>query len=914
MPDRHSNAVAQPEPDVRCRTRRLTLRNRVMLVAVTSLAGLITVVYSLSSSMILTSFTRLEKQLALRESARALRAIEQRIDEVDAKTVDLAQSYDTSDFTDSPSANYLRSTVDVDALVALRINIILIMDPRGRMLYSLATELDSAEPAPLPPDLEEQLGPANRFKSERFSVGGIKGLLNLRQGVLFVAARPIVRADGGGPPRGCVVLGRFLDDRERQYVTSMINGTLDFWPVGSNRLSSDMRQAVERFRGDERPYIRVPDPQSICGYFQMFDLNDRPALVCRLTNPRDVFARGRTSLNYFLVMLVVVGLTFGLLLRGLLGQFVLDRVSRLRNAVMQISASRDLNQRIELDGNDELTDLARVTDRMVRDLADAQRELKEARLRAETAAEAKSRFLANMSHEIRTPINGILGFARLLDSDADQGQAGERRDWVRTIHSCSQHLLELINDILDFSKIEAGRLQVERVGCQPRELIAEVVGLMRVRAQEKGLKLEALHDPSTPDAILADPTRLRQVLTNLLANAIKFTESGEVVIATKLDRVGARPRMAIEVTDTGCGIPREKLNAIFDPFVQADTSVTRRYGGTGLGLAISRHIAEAMNGRLLVTSQIGRGSTFRLEIDPGSIEEARKAVQRKQAAVRTTSASHPAAEGSRLSGRILLVEDGETNRKLVSLVLTRAGAQVVSAENGRRGVELATHEPFDLILMDMQMPVMDGYAATHALRRDGLQTPIIALTAHAQQSDQDRCFASGCTGYLAKPVDPELLVRTAARFLNPSGPPLLAEPAMDSPRAELDAAPGIAASPQSAPEAEESVPCSLPLDDPDFREIADEFVERLRCRVEEMAVAYAQNDLQALASLAHWLKGAGGTAGFGAFTAPAAELERCARAEERTELERCLQQIRSLSQRVSLSSGATKPKFEVRTP
>jgi signal transduction histidine kinase/DNA-binding NarL/FixJ family response regulator len=487
--------------------------------------------------------------------------------------------------------------------------------------------------------------------------------------------------------------------------------------------------------------------------------------------------------------------------------------------------------------------------RRTAELEEVNREMGTAKAAAEDANAAKSAFLANMSHEIRTPLNGILGFTDVLL--ADSPLPAVQRDHLQTIHDCGRHLLTLINDVLDLSKIDSGQIDVERTACSPHQIIAETVSIMRVRAQERGLHLEYFWKSEIPETIQTDPMRVRQILMNLIGNAVKFTEVGSVQVAARLV-TDERPKLVIDIIDTGVGIAPESMERVFEPFVQADNSITRRFGGTGLGLAISRRLAEALNGSLTAESTPGRGSIFTLTVETGPLGDVR--LQRGTASD-IVVATRPATTGRLPACRVLLVEDGVTNRKLVSLVLERAGAKVQTAENGQVGIESAAMQPFDLVLMDMQMPVMDGYAATRELRRRGYVGPIIALTAHAMKGDDLKCREAGCSGYLTKPINPAQLIETVADAIGARPPE------------------GIAAPEERCDE----IACSLPMDDPEFREIIEEFMRRLDAKMVELREASGDGDLKLVAEIAHWLKGSGGTAGFNALTAPAATLEQHAR-------------------------------------
>ena len=507
-------------------------------------------------------------------------------------------------------------------------------------------------------------------------------------------------------------------------------------------------------------------------------------------------------------------------------------------------------------------------------------------LATEAANRAKSEFLANMSHEIRTPLNAILGFTELLIRGADEGDEAQRQDYLQTIHQSGRHLLELINDILDLSKIEAGRLDVERIPCSPPEVVASVMSVLRVRAKEKGLRFTSEWPDGVPATIHTDPVRLRQLLINLAGNAIKFTDAGSVRIVARLEGPPGTPKMAFYVIDTGIGIAPDKLDRIFEPFVQADSSVTRRFGGTGLGLAISRRLAAALGGELTVQSEPGKGSTFTATIDPGPLEGVEILESPPADAVNGNGKIAQASQQkiSLAPARILLVEDGSTNRKLISLVLRRAGAEVITAENGLTGLELATSNSFDLILMDMQMPVMDGYSATEKLRRLGCTLPIIALTAHAMAGDEQKCLRVGCSGYLSKPVDSDRLLQTIATHLKDAKTPAVGAVPAASRKPPASAGPPL----QS----------TLPTDDPDFREIAEEFVQRACEQWEAMKRAWANQNLEEMARLAHWFKGASGTAGFDAFTEPAKRMEQVVKARKRDDIPLALDAMAGLVDRI----------------
>jgi len=412
----------------------------------------------------------------------------------------------------------------------------------------------------------------------------------------------------------------------------------------------------------------------------------------------------------------------------------------------------------------------------------AEDKLRRAQKAAEAATQAKTEFLTNMSHEIRTPMTAILGYADLMFEE-NAGRTTQKH--IAVIKRNGKHLLGLINDILDLSKIETGKMQIELTRCSPSELVSEIASLMRAQADAKHLKLETELAGPLPETVLTDPLRLRQVLVNLVGNAIKFTDQGEVRIAVRLACDGGSPRLRLDVTDTGIGMSEEQIGKLFQPFTQVDNSSTRKFGGTGLGLCISKRLTEALGGDIEVRSALGKGSAFSVMIDPGPLDGIRMVHEGQEPAIQPPPIAGPAAVGKIvLHGRILLAEDGLDNQQLISFLLKKAGADVAAVENGQLACEAAlaaskTGRPFDAILMDMQMPVMDGYEATRRLRELGYTGPIIALTAHSMVTDRQKCLDAGCDDYATKPIDRQTLLATVA--------PWMAHASTDSPMAQDDA-------------------------------------------------------------------------------------------------------------------------------
>ena len=498
----------------------------------------------------------------------------------------------------------------------------------------------------------------------------------------------------------------------------------------------------------------------------------------------------------------------------------------------------------------------------------------QAQAAAEAANESKSEFLANMSHEIRTPMTAILGFVeQLRDPELNPSS---RDNYLGIIERNGEHLLGLINDILDLSKIEAGMLEVDVGPCDMIATIADVASLMRVRAEQHNTSLSVTYRGEIPKSIRTDATRVRQALVNLVGNAVKFTEAGSVQMAVTFlpDWHPGTPAVRVDVVDTGVGIGEDKISRLFEPFVQEDNSMSRRFGGTGLGLAITHHIAELLGGELTVTSTVGEGSTFTLIVPTGNLEGVPMVDQPTEATAGLDApAALPSDGQTSLAGlRILLAEDGRDNQLLIGTILRKAGATVEIAENGRVAVEKGVEGGFDVILMDVQMPGMDGHEATRVLRGRGVTCPILALTAHAMASDRELCIEAGCDDHLTKPVNRAELVRTVAAH------------ASGKPRS-TDAAPVDAIHSDYA-------------DDPDLADVLEQFVAGLDTQVTAMREALDGSYHEELQRLAHQLKGAGGGYGYPALTEEAAILEQAAKAGDTEQARLTLRRLTDLCQAI----------------
>jgi signal transduction histidine kinase/CheY-like chemotaxis protein len=546
--------------------------------------------------------------------------------------------------------------------------------------------------------------------------------------------------------------------------SSLLVLTEDGLPIyGTNEgrsLQSSILEAKEQNSANGSYLYRAGDESQVVVYRTMFT---RPRFfrnfVLAQSQPLAfVLAPARTFKKMFLL--------FGLLTLSTIVAASLVQIRRsllpivlLREGTRRLAAGSSEDQ-VEIHSNDEFEELARSFNFM-------SARIRERTTALELANRAKADFLANMSHEIRTPLTAVLGYAELsLSEDATDD---DRRRHLEIIHRNGSHLLQVVNEILDMSQVESGQIPIRSERCAAARIVADIVRLLEVTARRKGIELLLEQGPELAATAQTDPMRLRQILMNIIGNAVKYTERGQVLVRTELGpRSGQDGHVfKVSVRDSGPGIADEDKQRIFDAFYQVDTSMSRRHGGTGLGLALARKLARLLGGDIECESRLGKGSEFTLTIDAGQPEVAAPLPAASEAPSSPAEVPAPAPPSG---ARILLVEDVAVNRRLVATVLKRTGVEVHEAENGKVGFEKAraawtAGAPYAVILMDMQMPEMDGYEATRLLREAGYREPIIALTAHSLDGERARCLAAGCDDFATKPIDRKALLEKVADYM-----------------------------------------------------------------------------------------------------------------------------------------------------
>lgn len=496
----------------------------------------------------------------------------------------------------------------------------------------------------------------------------------------------------------------------------------------------------------------------------------------------------------------------------------------------------------------------------------AEAELRKAVDEANLASKTKDDLLANVTHELRSPLGAILGYAELLKSS--EISAGEKYDYLQSVIRNGRHLLDIVNDILDLSKVEAGQLNIEKVTFSLHLELLNIVASYKKQAARKGLKINLGYEFPIPECITSDPVRVRQILINLVSNAIKFSSGpdGEITLGV----AASDHQLVIRVKDTGIGMSEAQQKRLFQPFVQADSSVSRKFGGTGLGLSLSRKLARALGGDLRIEkSEPGFGSIFRLTLDPGELKTVRKIKSYKEMSNIPLPSVIDKQEAALEDLHVLIVEDSKDNQTIYVQYLESAGATVDVASNGREGFKKAMEKDFNLILMDIQMPIEDGYTTTARLRQKNYLRPIVALTANAMKGERERCIQAGCDDYLTKPVDPDTLIEiiawlTKKKSIAKTSANILKKVSYLSDIRQEDL---------TVPRAMAAEVRSIYGHDPRVSKVIGEFIGGIANRLASIREALEKGNFKEAASLAHNLRGTSATYGFPELAALAEKLE-----------------------------------------
>ena len=728
--------------------------------------------YSLQAG-VLPAFYDFEQKEANQSLNRALLAIDAELDALDIINRQYSEWNHTRDFVLGKREQYAEENLDSSSWDLTHMNMMLIFDEQGMLRWggfqdSIGGFLETPEE-----ELLQPLTPGHPLLDLRGPEDVVQGILLAKKSPILVSSHQILNDQGEGPAAGTLVIGRYLDRTTVLELQQRAGVELSVSAKDDPTLSDHVRQELQLSPGDGVTSHMEYDDERVTGHEILYDLYGSPAVAIHVSSPRVVSGMGRSAAKAAMIYLTGVTLIFLFVAWLVMRNWIVVPLSRLSHHMLRIRRTGDLGRRLETTRSDEIGQLTREFDQLTGELGSVQRELEHARDEALALAKAKSEFLARMSHEIRTPMNGGLGMVELLErTELD----GKQQRYAQIIQESGKSLLGVINDLLDFSKIEAGKLTLENITFDLQSFLNDSIDGLSPLAQEKGLTLHCMLPQFASISVVGDPFRLRQILTNLIGNAIKFTHEGSIlvrVVSSKAEQ--GYVNLRFEVADTGVGIAPEMQEKIFDSFAQEDGTTTRRFGGTGLGLAISMQLVEMMGGQLRVQSEPGKGSVFSFSLCMREIyeEELTDSARTLQSGVFKLKVERPQV-GS-LTGRILLAEDNAVNQAVALGMLSAMGVSVVVANNGREALDQFLSSAFDVVLMDCQMPEMDGFTATQEIReielsRGDSRTPIIAVTANASSADRDICIDVGMNDYLSKPYTVDQLFNMLSKYLEPGVP------------------------------------------------------------------------------------------------------------------------------------------------
>ncbi len=766
----------------------MTLQQKIISVFLVLGAGFAVAGYSGLQAVIFPAFEDFERDFAVQNLIRAKRAIDAELTALEIVDREYSEWDHTYEFVLGRRDQYVDENLDAAYWKSVDINLLLFFDINGQLVWGTLTDPSMTNDLSIDRELEFDISAGHPLLRHRDDLDGISGLLQTRSGPLLVTANPIVTSAGTGPAVGTLIIGKYMSPARVSEIGQRAAIGFTLYSKNDPSVPPDVGHQLDQSAGPDDMINWEFGENFIKGREVLADIFGDPSFLIEINVPRTITKIGRSAIQSALVLLAAATTIFLLASMIFMRWMIFSPVTMLTRHILWIRKTGDLKQQLNSDRRDEIGTLSSEFDQLALELRTAQEDLEAARDQALALSSAKTEFLARMSHEIRTPMNGVLGMIELLNSTSLNDT---QKRYAATIHDSADSLLDIINDVLDFSKIEAGKLRIEKLTFDLHAFVGDTVKSLAGLAKQKGLSLKCDTPPGLALAVRGDPFRLRQVLTNLLGNAIKFTERGSVRLCVAADDLDdGHTNVQFSVVDTGVGISASKQKKIFDSFAQDDGSTTRRYGGTGLGLAISKQLVEMMGGDLRVESEPGHGSvfSFSLRMAASSDSNFSESVRSLQRGIFKRTIE-PVVHRS-LQGHVLLGEDNAVNQQVAIGMLEAMGVKVTVAKNGKEvAIQFATGS-FDAILMDCQMPVMDGYQSTKAIRHleaenEDEPVPIIAVTANALAGDREKCIAAGMNDYLSKPYTMERLHNVLSKYL--VGDAISLQGASDDPTDEVSA-------------------------------------------------------------------------------------------------------------------------------
>lgn len=743
-------------------SRSRSLRHTVLAVLAVGFLLLTAAQYYVTGSFVERQLLEIESDDAFARLRDLHHALEVMQEDLESTTADWSRWDETYAYTTHVAgSDFSGDNLDPATLARLRLDFVAVVDDRGRAIYAHSVSDDGKQLLPAPADIVRMVEGSGPLSGGSQPLRTLTGFVASSTGIFLVSSQAVLKSIEEAPPRGRLIMARSLPDFVLPSLQRMTGETLQLQSpttAGANPAQVYLHQ--------DRDALSVLENR-LSGYTPLDDMWGTAIAQLHLQTERPTRALLATARRHLLIAMVIVGLMFCVTGLIVIQSRVVAPLEQLAATVETLGAESGSAARLPYArGAREFQTLREAINAMLQQL-EQQQAIRRDRDAAVEANRLKSEFLATISHEIRTPMNGVLGMCELLQ----RTQLDPRQQHLSdTILRSARSLLEILNDILDFSKIESGRLELENSLFSPAEVVQSVSAPFIAAAQAKGLEFSVRIEAGVPALLVGDALRLRQVLNNLLGNAIKFTNQGAISVSCALGCVWPdRAEVRCVVSDTGIGIAESAQAHIFEPFAQAQSDTTRRYGGTGLGLAIVRRLVTAMGGSIDVHSELGRGSTFTFTA------VLQRAVDQQSQGLASMDATGPRFSLAHAPS-ILLAEDNAVNREVLTEMLEHIGCRVTAVENGAAALAAVASRSFDAILMDCQMPVMDGQTATaelRALERAAAQTPtfIIALTADATAENRRRCLDAGMDAVVTKPISQANLrdlILQAVRPANPS--------------------------------------------------------------------------------------------------------------------------------------------------